>query len=321
LAGDAVALETRRRRKDGGMVDVSLRAFPIFDLSGEIEGVATSAHDITERRRREQRAKGAGEGRLWRQRIEHALEADRLVFFGQPVVDLATEVFHHHELLVRMELNGELITPDRFLPHAESCELIKRIDRWAVQTGIRYAELSPVAINLSARSLGNRELSETIRKAFEGSPADPSDVTFEITETAAAENLEGARELVFELRDLGCDVAVDDFGTGYASFTYLRHLPVTELKIDIEFVREVAGNSADQRIVSSMVAVAERFGMRTVAEGVEDERTLQTLRDLGVDFAQGYHFARPTRMGELPEKHDGGVTRPDNSSYAIGEAK
>ena len=303
LAGETGALETRRRCKDGELVDVSLRAFQICDLAGEIVGISTIAQDITDRRRREQQVRGDREARLWRQRIEHALEADRLVFMGQPIVDLATGALHHRELLVRMELEGELITPDRFLPHAESCELITRIDHWAVETGIRYAELSPVAINLSAKSLGNRELSETICEAFDRSSASPSDVTFEITETAAAENLDGAAELARVLRDLGCDVAVDDFGTGYASFTYLRHLPVTELKIDIEFVREVAKNVADQRIVSSMVAVAERFEMRTVAEGVEDEPTLEKLRDLGVDLAQGYHFARPARMAPLPRTH------------------
>jgi PAS domain S-box-containing protein len=317
LAGDSttVAFETRRRRKDGEIVDVSLRAFPIVDLSGAVTGLATVAHDITQRRRREERVRGDGEGRLWRGRIEHALEADGLAFFGQPIVDIATGALDHSELLVRMDLNGELITPDRFLPYAESNELIGRIDRWAVETGIRYAEVSPVAINLSAKSLGNREVSEAIREAFSGSSAVPGDVTFEITETAAAENLDGACELIDELRDLGCGVAVDDFGTGYASFTYLRELSVTELKIDIEFVRDVAGNTADQRIVSSMVAVADRFGVRTVAEGVEDDEALRTLRDLGVDLAQGYHFARPERMPGL--RKGGGGQRRD----AIGEVR
>ena len=299
LSGETVALETRRRCRNGELVDISLRAYQVRNLAGEIVGISTISQDVTDRRRREQRDRDDGEARLWRQRIEQALEDDRLVFMGQPIVSLTTGVVHHQELLVRMELDGELITPDRFLPHAESCELITQIDRWAVEKGIRYAELAPVSINLSAKSLGNTEISDTIRRAFDRSSADPSDVTFEFTETAAAENLDGAAELARLLRELGCGVAVDDFGTGYASFTYLRHLPVTELKIDIEFVRELTRNSADQRIVSSMVAVAERFEMTTVAEGVEDETTLLTLRELGVDLAQGYHFAKPARMPQL----------------------
>jgi EAL domain-containing protein (putative c-di-GMP-specific phosphodiesterase class I) len=118
-------------------------------------------------------------------------------------------------------------------------------------------------------------------------------VTFEITETAAAENMRGARELVAELNGLGCAVALDDFGTGYGSFTYLRHLPVTQLKIDIEFIRGIDQDPTDRRVVESMVDVARNFAMTTVAEGVEDERTLELVREMGVDLAQGYYVGRP----------------------------
>jgi PAS domain S-box-containing protein len=303
LAGNPVAYETQRRCKDGELVDISLRAFRICDPSGRIVGTSTSAHDITARRHRERQADDDDSARLWRQRIEHALEAGRLVFLGQPIVEIATGAVHHRELLMRMELGGKLISPDRFLPHAERCELIGRLDRWAVETGIEYAKSSPVAINLSAKSLGNRELSQAIAEAFASSQADPSDVTFEITETAASNNIDGAREFVDAMRKLGCDVSVDDFGTGFGPFTYLRQLAVSELKIDVDFVRGMATSVADQRIVSSMVSVAKCFGMKTVAEGVEDETTMTMLRSLGVDFAQGYHFARPSQMPALPYQH------------------
>jgi PAS domain S-box-containing protein len=303
LAGNPVAYETQRRCKDGKLVDISLRAFRICDPSGTIVGTSTSAHDITDRRHRERQADDDDDARLWRQRIEHALEADRLVFMGQAIVDVATGATHHHELLMRMDLGGELIAPDLFLPHAEGCELIGRLDRWAVDAGIEYAKTSPVAINLSAKSLGNRELSQAIAEAFARSGVDPSDVTFEITETAASKNIDGAREFVDAMRELGCDAAVDDFGTGYAPFTYLRHLAVTELKIDVDFIRGMATSVPDQRIVASMVSIAKCFGMRTVAEGVEDELTLSTLRSLGVDLAQGYYFESPARMRPLQHKH------------------
>lgn len=296
LAGEPLAVETKRKRKNGQLVDVSLRANRILDMSGSAVGACVIARDITARCEREELLRADEEGALWRSRIEHALGAGEFAFFGQPVVDVITGAVHHKELLIRMDLDGEVITPNRFLPYAESCGLIGRIDRWAVERGIEHAAEAPVAINLSARSLGNRDLTEAIAGAFASSGASPRDVTFEITETAAAENLPGARELIHYLREIGCGIALDDFGTGFAPFIHLRTLEVTELKIDMQFVSGAVKNLADRQIIASMVSIAERFGMRTVAEGVEDEETLQVIHDLGVDLAQGYHFARPVRM-------------------------
>jgi EAL domain-containing protein (putative c-di-GMP-specific phosphodiesterase class I) len=202
---------------------------------------------------------------------------------------------HHHELLLRMDLDGDVITPNHFLPHAESSELITEIDRWAVREGIEFARTLPVAINLSAKSLGNLTLIREIKQAL-SDPALAAKVTFEITETAAAENLAAARSLVEELTALGCAVALDDFGTGYGSFTYLKHLPVTELKIDIDFVRGLVDDANNQRVVKSIISVAQNFGMKSVAEGVEDEATLQLLRSFGVDLVQGYYIGYPAQM-------------------------
>jgi PAS domain S-box-containing protein len=295
VKGQPVAFDTRRRRKDGVMLDVSLRAFPIRNLAGEIVGASTIAHDITDRLRREGREREDAEGRLWRGRVETALRDGHLMFWGQPVLDPRTDAVHHHELLVRMDLDGDVIAPSRFLPHAEASGLITDIDRWAIQEGIAFASAQRVAINLSAKSLQRPDLIDDIKRALaDGAPA--GNVIFEITETAAVENLDAARELVEQLIALGCGVALDDFGTGYGSFTYLKHLPVTELKIDIDFVRDLAGGSGDPRLVQSIVSVARTFGMKTVAEGVEDEITLGVLRDFGVDFVQGYHVGYPTRM-------------------------
>jgi EAL domain-containing protein (putative c-di-GMP-specific phosphodiesterase class I) len=276
-------------------VDVALRAFPIRDLAGKIIGTSTSAHDITERLRREERERLDHEGRLWRGRVETALAEDHLMFWGQPVVELETGEVHHHELLLRMDLDGDVITPNRFLPHAESSGLITEVDRWAIRTGIAFAKRGRVAINLSAKSLHEPELIKDVRHALQkGVPA--RNVIFEITETAAVENLDAARRLVVQLTDLGCGVALDDFGTGYGSFTHLKHLPVTELKIDIDFVRDLVSDPTDQRLVRSIVSIAKAFGMKTVAEGVEDEATLELLRTLDVDFVQGYHVGYPAQM-------------------------
>ncbi|HSC20919.1 MAG TPA: EAL domain-containing protein, partial [Solirubrobacterales bacterium] len=230
---------------------------------------------------------------VWRRRLRQSLAGGGLLFHGQPILDLRGGGIHHHELLVRMRLNGELLPPGAFLPYVEESDLIRELDLWAVEQGMALGAQIPVAINLSARSLGSRELLNAIERGLGGSPALPQNIIFEITETAAAENMRAARELVVELTKLGCGVALDDFGTGYGSFTYLRHLPVTQLKIDMEFIRGIASSTADRRVVESMIDVAHNFEMTTVAEGVEDEPTLDLLRELDVDLAQGYLVGRP----------------------------
>lgn len=295
LRGEVRTFETQRRRKDGTMLDVSLRAFAIRDVRGRIVGVCTSAHDVTEQRRQREREQRDKEGRLWRGRVRTALDEGHLMFWGQPVVDTCTGEIHHHELLLRMDLDGTVVTPNQFLPHAEQSDLITEIDRFAVTTGFELAATAPVAINLSAKSLGDPRLIDHIRRTL-AHPELAANVIFEITETAAVANIDAARELVEELRAMGFGVALDDFGTGYGSFTYLNHLPVTELKIDIEFVRGLAKDPTDQRLVRSIISVARNFGMVTVAEGIEDEATLGLMREMGVDFVQGYHIGYPSQM-------------------------
>jgi PAS domain S-box-containing protein len=295
LRGESAAIETQRHDKAGELVDVSLRAYAVRNPAGVIVGVCTSADDITERRRREKRESEDLEGRLWRDRIRAALTDGHFMFWGQPVVDALTGATHHHELLLRMDLDGSVITPNHFLRHAEDSNLITEIDRFAVKTGFELAANVPVAINLSAKSLQDPRLIADIKEAL-GTRDLAGNVIFEITETAAVANLDGARKLVEELTSLGFGVALDDFGTGYGSFNYLQHLPVTELKIDIDFVRGLAQDPTDQRLVKSIIGVAKNFDMKTVAEGVEDEATLDLLRTLGVDFVQGYHVGYPAQM-------------------------
>jgi PAS domain S-box-containing protein len=191
--GGSASLETQRRRKTGDLVDVSLRAFAIRNLAGEIVGVCTSAHDDTERLRREERERRDQIGRLWRHRVKRALADGNLMFWGQPVIDAATGVTDHHELLLRMDLDGNVIAPNQFLPHAENCDLITEIDRFAVKTGFEIAATVPVAINLSARSLQDPLLIGYIKDAL-GTRTLPRNVIFEITETAAVENLDAAHD-------------------------------------------------------------------------------------------------------------------------------
>lgn len=292
--GEAVTTETERLRKDGRPIDVSLWIYPVRDELERVTAYSIVARDISDRRRAEQEQRLQRERAAWRSQIEDALERDAFEFHRQPVLDLGSGSISHHELLLRMRLDGEIVLPGRFLPFAErSTSLIRRIDRWAIRRGIGLAAERPVAINLSAKSLGDAGIAGAVQEALNQSGADPADVTFEITETAAAEQLEDAHALIGALRGLGCGVALDDFGTGYGSFTYLLKMPVTALKIDLEFIRALSRNPADQRVVGSILAVARNFGLTTVAEGVEEQSTLELLRGLGVDAIQGYLIGRP----------------------------
>jgi PAS domain S-box-containing protein len=292
-SGETASAETTRLRKDGEVIDISLRVYPIRDEIGQVVGYSSVARDITDRRKRELERRLNREREAWQHQTEEALDHGGFEFHRQPVLDLRSGRISHHELLLRMRIKGELVPPGKFLPHVEGSQLMRRIDRWAIRHGIELAAEHPVAINLSAKSLSDAGIAAAVKAALDETGADACDITFEITETAAAENLEAAHALVTALRTLGCGVALDDFGTGYGSFTYLLRMPVTSLKLDMEFIQALSDDPADQRVVLSLVAVAQNFGLTTVAEGVEKERTLRLLRAMEVDCVQGYLIGRP----------------------------
>jgi diguanylate cyclase (GGDEF)-like protein/PAS domain S-box-containing protein len=230
----------------------------------------------------------------WVERIRGALDEDRLVVYSQPIIDLETGDVAREELLVRMvDPHGDKIPPASFLPAAERFGLIHEIDLMVLTKAIELAEGgTSVAVNVSVRTLTDPRyliaLEETIAAG-----SDPGRFNFEITETAAVANMSDAQEFARRIRELGCSLSLDDFGTGFSSFTYLKHIPAQYLKIDIEFIRELEKNPADQQLVQAIVSIARGLGQKTVAEGVEDEETLATVRKLGVDYAQGFHLGRP----------------------------
>jgi EAL domain-containing protein (putative c-di-GMP-specific phosphodiesterase class I) len=162
-----------------------------------------------------------------------------------------------------------------------------------VGEAVKLAKERRVEVNISGKSIGDAALIQLIENQLRSHAPDPSNLIFEITETAAAENLEAARDFAWRLRGLGCGFALDDFGTGYGTFAYLKHLPVDYIKIDMEFVRYLAIDPSDQKIVKSIIAVAHNFGVQTIAEGVEHQATLDLLRELGVDYAQGFLIGKP----------------------------
>ena len=235
-----------------------------------------------------------GTGFRWVDAIRSAIEDDRLVLYSQPIVSLTGTQEPRHELLLRMLApDGTIAPPGAFIPAAEQFGMIGDLDRWVVRRAIELARDGlAVQVNLSGHSLGDAELRCLVERAIAaGLP--PERLTFEVTETAAIRNIDAARDFAEKLRALGCSFALDDFGTGFGSLLYLKHLPVTQLKIDIEFVRELTRSAADERLVRAIVAMAKPLGLETVAEGVEDEATRALLQEIGVDFVQGFGIARP----------------------------
>jgi diguanylate cyclase (GGDEF)-like protein/PAS domain S-box-containing protein len=245
------------------------------------------------------------DGRVsWPDVIRDGLDEDRFVLQAQPIMNLATGDTGQFELLLRLrDPFGELISPAAFLPAAERYDLIGAIDRWVVKRSIamlaeenRRGRRLVFEVNISGRSAGDAELLALIEGELRTNEVDPAQVIFEITETTAVANIPRAQEFAHRLAALGCRFALDDFGAAFASFYYLKHLPFDYLKIDGEFVRGCVTDRTDQLVIQAVVDIARGLGKRTVAEMVGDEETLNLVRELGVDYVQGFHIGRPAPL-------------------------
>ena len=286
-------------RRDGTMFPVAYSASPL--LTDQISGSVVVFDDITERAAERLRVERELEKLTWVGRIRDALDQERFVLYAQPIVDFETNAVVQNELLIRMvSPTGEIVLPDRFLPTAEEFGLISEIDRWVVNETIRLAAQGhPVEFNLSAKSVVDPNMLTVVRNAFEVHGASPESVVCEITETALLRDTAAAEAFVQGLIEVGCKVALDDFGSGYGGFAYLKRLPVSYLKIDREFVRDLAQETSSRHVVSAVVNLAKAFSMQTVGEGAEDDATVELLTQLGVDRAQGYVIARPGPVAEV----------------------
>jgi diguanylate cyclase (GGDEF)-like protein len=244
-------------------------------------------------------ASGPNQKLTWADRIREAIDGERIVVYAQPIFDLRKECVAREELLVRMlDDNDDVIPPSSFLPTAERMGLITEIDRLVLSKAIDLAGRSqPIAVNVSGASLSDPRLIEDVRAAI-GEGLNPAWLDFEITETAAISNMDHARAFAEAVTGMGCGLGLDDFGTGFSSFSYLKELPVQHLKIDIEFIRELPSSPTDQRLVQALVQFARAFGLETVAEGIEDSETLALVRAFEVDFAQGFHIGRPSLVDD-----------------------
>lgn len=286
-------------RRDGTELPVAYTAAPLATVNG-VQGFVVLFSDATERKAREAALVADAEKLTWIARINTALEEDRFVLHAQPIVDLGTGSVVQRELLVRMtDPQGAVIPPGAFLPTAEAYGLIGEIDRWVIRHGLDLAAADgqAVQINLSARSVGDQVVLTHIEQSLQQTGVDPALVVFEITETALIQDEAASRRFAERLHDLGCGLALDDFGTGYGGFTYLKRFPLDMVKIDIEFVRDAVVNERSRHVIQAVVALAASFDVQTVAEGIEDEATLQLVRTLGVNLGQGYHIARPGPIG------------------------
>ncbi len=302
---------------DGGELPVAYTATPFSTEDGP-QGCVVIFQDISERKRREEEGRRNAETLAVIERVERALLNESFELHSQPILDLETGATVQHELLIRMvEPDGRVVAPEEFLPVCEQYAMIGEIDWWVIKQAARLAgEGCPVQANISARSVGDPDVLEHIERCIERHDVAPGTLVFEITETAVVEDEEAARMFAERLRRLGCKIALDDFGTGYASLTYLKQMPVDFLKLDIEFVRDLSTNEASRHVVQALVALARDFQLQTVGEGVEDAGTLQLLDELGVDFAQGYHIARPAPFEKRPG--DGADAQEPSASLRAG---
>jgi PAS domain S-box-containing protein len=283
-------------RKDGTIFPAAYSAAPLMNGKG-VHGVVVVFRDTSIEAAEEERVKRELDTLVWVGRIRDALDEERLTLYSQPIVPL-TGGRPSQELLLRMiGTNGEIVLPRTFLPVAERYGLIGEIDRWVIGEAIRMAAGGErVEANLSAESISNLDLVPVIERELREAGTHPSNVVFEITETALMKDLDAGEAFAYGLSSLGCQVALDDFGTGFGSFTYLKKLPITYLKIDIDFVLDLATNRANQHLVKAIVGLAGDFGYQTIAEGVEDAETLALLESYGVDFVQGFHLGRPAAV-------------------------
>jgi diguanylate cyclase (GGDEF)-like protein/PAS domain S-box-containing protein len=247
----------------------------------------------------------------WTSRIEQALDDDGFALYAQRIGalndDLAGTGIHAEVLLRMRDGDGALVLPGAFLPAAERFHLATRIDRWVMKKAIAWMQQLPgveridmLAVNLSGQSVGDRAFHRWAIDLLRGAgPAVCQRLCLEITETAAVTNLADAAQFIEQLRAVGVRMALDDFGAGASSFGYLKSLPVDYLKIDGQFVRDLISDPLDEAAVRCFADVARVVGMRTIAEFVEHPAVLQRLREIGIDFAQGYLLHRPAPIDEL----------------------
>ena len=295
-----------------GVVPISTDSGSIVDVLSAADSACYVAKDQGRNRihvyQSEDKALVQRHGEMqWVQRVNQALGEDRFRLFFQKVLPLsADENEQYGEILVRMvDEQGKMVLPMAFIPAAERYQMMPAIDRWVLSATLEalsektpaLADINVCAVNLSGQSLCDDHFLASVVDILCASSINPTQICFEITETAAIANLARAMRFISVLKGMGCRFALDDFGSGLSSFMHLKHLPVDFLKIDGSFVRDMAKDPVDAAMVEAINRIGHVMGIRTIAEAVENEAILTRLRDLGVNYAQGTIIARPEPFG------------------------
>lgn len=251
----------------------------------------------------------------WIGKLKTAFETGQFRLFAQPIHSLEPQEFlqpfNHYEVLIRLfDVNGKPISPDEFIPAAEYYSMMPKLDRWVVTEllarlkAIDTRKHNPVfAINLSGQSLDDPAFLPYVLDVIRREGINPKMICFEVTERLAINNLELARKFIDTLKLLGCSFSLDDFGTGVSSFGYLKELPVDYLKIDGSFIKDIASDDVARAMVQSVNQVGQLMSVKTIAEFVENEQIIAILREIGIDYGQGYAISKPLPIEEILKPH------------------
>ncbi len=299
-----------------GLVEIGREAGGIEDLLSSADSACYiakkrgGAHIHVYSAREEATARQSGEIH-WLQKLQGALRDNKFELYFQPIVQTQADVSNGPaiEVFVRLdEGNGITIAPAEFFKAAERYRLMPHIDRWVVQTvlsalgrgGLKLPEGRSVAINIAAQTLADVQFLEFVVDCFDHTGASPRDVCFELTETSVVANIEHARRFVEILHGMGSEFALDDFGSGLGSFSNLKMLPMDYLKIDGSFIVNLGKDAVNQAMVAAMIELSRTMNFRVVAEQVEDQNALDTVKRMGIDFAQGFIIGRPQPLLMTP---------------------
>jgi len=235
--------------------------------------------------------------------VNSAVEKNRLILYGQVIQPLSTSDDKPHvEVLLRMLDEGRVVPPDAFLPIAERYGKIRDIDRWVIKNVIQHLKVNTdyqININLSGVTLSDTTALDEIINLMETNPEEAQQICFEITETAAITNLDRCVSFIKQLQEFGCTFALDDFGSGLSSFSYLKHLPVKYLKIDGSFIKDICSNKTDEIVVTSIHKTAKALNIKTVAEYVSNDDIYNLVKKIGIDFVQGYKIGKPQELATI----------------------